>query len=297
MSLIHVTGNTYCIDLGYSYVGLYRIGKNDAVLLDTGRPGEEGDILLNAIRENNIIIKAIISTHAHIDHVGNNSLLKNHFNSTIAMHFNEAGLCFSDLSIKNANPILDLHHAKRFYSNMVCKTDRLILDSDDKITFEGADFSIFHAPGHSPGHICVITPDGVAYLGDALLGKSSLRAAKLPYAFSHSADIKSKEQLRGLKADGYILSHKDILGDISPLIDSGIKKVNDTTTRVFRLIEGEMEFGAILKKAISEFNIRIDSYEKYARVERLFRPFLEYLVETNQVVLYSKDGCLYYSTI
>lgn len=294
MSLIHVKGNTYCIDLGYSYAGLYKIGNNDAVLLDTGRPGKEGAILLNAISENNLAIKAVISTHAHIDHVGNNSLLKSRFNSITAMHFSEAGLCFSDLSIKNVNPSLDLCHAKKFYSNMVCNTDRLILDSDESVNIEGADFSIFHTPGHSPGHICIITPDGVAYLGDALLGEKSLRAAKLPYAFSHSADIKSKEKLQGLKADGYILSHKDILGDISPLIDSGIKKINDTSTRVLRLIGCEMEFGAILKKAISEFNIRMDSYEKYARIERLFRPFLEYLVETNQVIVYSKNGSLYY---
>ncbi len=297
MSLIHVKGHTYCIDLGYSYAGLYKTGKNDAVIFDTGRPGKEGDILIETILENNLVIKGIISTHAHIDHVGNNSLLKSRFNSITAMHFSEAGLCFSDLSIKNVNSSLDLCHAKKFYSDMVCKTDRLILDSDESINIEGADFPICHTPGHSPGHICITTPDGVAYLGDALLGKSSLRAAKLPYAFSHSADIKSKEQLRGLKADRYILSHKDVLGDISPLIDSGIKKVKETSAKVFELIEGEMDFGAILKKTISEFNIRIDSYEKYARVERLFRPFLEYLVETNQVVVYSRDGCLYYSTI
>lgn len=44
----------------------------------------------------------------------------------------------------------------------------------------GPGFGILQLPGHSAGHIGVVTPDGAAYLGDCLIDEEQIAAAKLP---------------------------------------------------------------------------------------------------------------------
>ncbi|MDF2949936.1 MAG: beta-lactamase domain protein, partial [Sedimentibacter sp.] len=36
MNLIHVKGNTYCIEVGMSYIPFYKLNEKDIIMLDTG---------------------------------------------------------------------------------------------------------------------------------------------------------------------------------------------------------------------------------------------------------------------
>lgn len=295
VDLIHVKGNTFCIDAGGSLLPLYKISENEAILIDSGRPDKERELIQTALQENNISISGIISTHAHIDHVGNNGYFQRRYGSKIAMPFYEAGICQSLLTIKSLNNYLDLKAVKKSYGEMECKTDILISDTDTQVEICQVNFSVVQTPGHSPGHVCIGTPDNVVCLGDAILGRRVLRAAKLPFSFSLSQDLASKRKLREIKADKFIVAHKDICDDIQELIGLNIKKIEDRAEEIAKIIDGEMTLNQVLKAVTSKFNIRIDTQHHYIVIERHLRPFLDYLIETKRIKIHYHDKEIFYT--
>ena len=58
--------------------------------------------------------------------------------------------------------------------------DIIIGPEDDHLDMAGARFGIMQLPGHSAGHIGIVTPDGVAYVGDCLIDRDQIAAAKRP---------------------------------------------------------------------------------------------------------------------
>ncbi|NTW72622.1 MAG: MBL fold metallo-hydrolase [Eubacteriaceae bacterium] len=294
MELIHVKGNTFCIDVGGSLLPLYKISEKEAILIDSGRPDKERELVQGALQENNISISGIISTHAHIDHVGNNGFLQRKYGSKIAMPLYEAGICQSLLTLKSLNNYYDLKSVKKLYGEMECKTDILISETDTQVEICDINFSVVQTPGHSPGHVCIVTPDNVAYLGDAILGKRVLRAAKLPFSFSLSQDLVSKRKLLNLKADKFIIAHKDICDDITELTFLNIKKIEDRAEVIAQIIDGEMTLNQILRAVTSKFNLRIDTQHKYFVIERHLRPFLDYLVEYKRLKTHYRDQEIFY---
>ena len=40
MKVKQVKDNTYCIDVGISYIPFYKLNENDIVLIDSGEPGD-----------------------------------------------------------------------------------------------------------------------------------------------------------------------------------------------------------------------------------------------------------------
>ncbi len=93
---------------------------------------------------------------------------------------------------------------------MICGTDIVISNNQDKVNVCGIEFKIMHTPGHSPGHICIITPDDVAYLADSLISYEVMKGAKMPYAYILKQDLESKSKLYDLKYSKYIVAHKGI---------------------------------------------------------------------------------------
>ena len=75
MDIKRIKGNTFCIDTGMTYIPFYKINDKEIILLDSGwiKEREGIDRLLN---ENKFKVVGILCSHAHIDHIGNNTYLK-----------------------------------------------------------------------------------------------------------------------------------------------------------------------------------------------------------------------------
>ena len=160
---------------------------------------------------------------------------------------------------------------------------------------EGIKFKILHTPGHSPAHICITTPDDVAYLGDTLISYEVMRGAKMPYAYILSEDLKSKLKLYDLKCSKYVVAHKGMYDDITELITDNINFYKNRAARIYDVIDGAMTMEDILKAVIKNFNINVKSRYKYTIIERMLRSYVEYLNETGMIELNMDNGFLKYS--
>jgi glyoxylase-like metal-dependent hydrolase (beta-lactamase superfamily II) len=291
MNILNIKGNTFCIDTGTLYIPFYKINDEQIIMMDTGWKEERAGIE-RLVESNNLRIAAILNSHAHRDHIGNNAYFKDKYNCIIAMPASEAFICRSAANLKLFFNELALSDVKRDFGHLICKTDIMIEEDQDSISLYGADFKIVHTPGHSQDHICIVTPDDVAYLGDSLVGYELIAEAKLPYAYILSDDLNSKAKLHELKCSKYAVSHKGIFDDISKLIDDNISFYKARAAKINELISTGMTMEDSMEKVCRSLRIRIDSVDKYIHTERKLKPYLDYLYETGKLRIYEEDGLL-----
>ena len=295
MEIKEIKGNTFCIDTGMLYIPFYKINNEEIIMLDSGWAEGEREGIDKLLEKNKFKVVAIICSHAHIDHVGNNAFLKKKYNCIIAMPSYEALICSSTVNLKLYFNSQTLSEVTEHFGHMVCQTDIMILDNQDSIIVKGIKFKILHTPGHSPAHICITTPDDVVYLGDTLIGYEVMRGAKMPYAYILSEDLKSKLKLYDLKCSKYVVAHKGMYDDITELITDNISFYKNRASRIYTVIEGDMTMEDILKAVIEKFNIHIKSRYRYTIIVRMLKSYVEYLNETGMIELNMDKGFLKYS--
>lgn len=295
MNVIKVKRNTYCIDTGMTYIPFYKINDNDIIMLDTGLKKGEREIIENVIESNNFKVCGIINSHAHIDHIGNNAYLKNKYGCIISMPNYEAIICTSPANLKVYYGNQALADIKKNYGHMICTTDIRIYENQNVVQICGVDFKIIHTPGHSPAHICIITPDDAAYLGDALVSYELMNGAKIPYAHILSEDMKSKAKLYDLKCSKYIVAHKGIYDDIKKLIDDNIDFYEHKALMIYNLVNKPMTMEEIMKSACIKFGINIYNITRYNMINMMLKSYIEYLYEIKKLKVVVKDGLLKYS--
>ena len=297
MKVKRVKDNTFCIDTGMTYIPFYKISDKEIIMLDTGWAEGERKGIDAILQENGFKVKGIICTHAHIDHVGNNSYLKEKYGCVIAMPAYEALICSSAINLKLYYNSQTLSEVKEHFGSMICKTDILILNDEDRINVGGIEFKLIHTPGHSPAHMCIVTPDNVAYLGDALISYEVMKGAKMPYAYILTEDLKSKKKLYHLSCSKYIVAHKGIFDDITKLITDNIHFYRNRARKIYNAIEDSMTMENIMNAVIKEFTLHVNSKYKYAIMKKMLESYVEYLNETGAIKLNIDSGFLKYSKV
>ncbi len=294
MEILKIKGNTYCIDTGMTYIPFYKINDEEIIMLDSGWAKGEREGIVSLLEGNNFRVAAIINSHCHIDHVGNNSFLKGKYNSIIAMPAYEAYVCSSAVNLKVYYGTMTLTEVEQQIGHMVCETDIKITEEQSKIFVCDIKFKVVHTPGHSPAHICIITPDDVAYMGDSLISHDVMNGAKMPYAYIMREDLKSKEKLFGLSCSKYVVAHKGIYDDITRLTYDNITFYKHRARMVYDIIEDAMTMEEMLRAAIKSFGIRVTNRPRFLVLERMFKSYLEYLHEEGMVKSILDDGFIKY---
>ena len=165
----HIAGNTYTTRIGYTDIGIY-VDGNTAILIDTG--SEEKTSLLTLLENHHLTPRAIINTHLHIDHIGCNKLLQEKFK------------CLAYC------PMEEIEDA-RYDAGFVCP------DTPD------GPCTTIPLPGHSVAHQGVVTPDGVCFVGDAIMSVRS----KMPYHLNVGKALESMKRICDLPYPYFVLSH------------------------------------------------------------------------------------------
>ena len=290
MELRHVYGNTYAAVGATALMPVYKLTDTDIVLMDTGYARLDRSALVNLIEGNGFRLRGIICSHAHFDHTGNVRYLQQRYGCQAAAQIIEAGISVNPDAYR-ANYVALTYGKSREYLLEECFPADVIIPADaEHLDFCGARFGILQLPGHSAGHIGVVTPDGVAYLGDCLIDEEQIAAAKLPTSMFIARDLESKESLRNLRRPAYIIAHKQVLTDIGPLIDRNIAFIHDKGRELLEDLEDGMSFDQWIYAFCQRENIRTRQELKFSIVERNFTNFTDWLTDTGKVRV-ERDFC------
>ena len=283
MELRHVYGNTYAAVGATALMPVYKLTERDIVPMDTGYARPDRSALVNLIEGNGFRLRGIICSHAHFDHTGNVRYLQQRYGCQAAAQIIEAGISVNPDAYR-ANYVALTYGKSREYLLEECFPADVIIPADaEHLDFCGARFGILQLPGHSAGHIGVVTPDGVAYLGDCLIDEEQIAAAKLPTSMFIARDLESKESLRNLRRPAYIIAHKQVLTDIGPLIDRNIDFIHDKGRELLEDLEDGMSFDQWIYAFCQRENVRTRNEFKFSIVERNFANFVDWLTDEGKV--------------
>ena len=158
-----------CFTVGNFGTNLYLLtskSSSESIVID---PGMGSEPILGIVRERNLKIKYIVNTHGHFDHVFQNSLFSKETGGVLCCHRKEADL----LKI--------LSSQGKSYGISVPESpipDLLLEENDTLILNKEISFRVIHAPGHSPGSLCLYT-SGFLFCGDVFF-KDSIGRTDLP---------------------------------------------------------------------------------------------------------------------
>ena len=234
LELHHVRGETWVIETAMAYLPFYKLNDRDIVLLDTGFASADRENLTETLAGHGFQVKGILLSHAHMDHAGNIGHLCSIYGCRVAAHQYEAAIADPDSDLRQ----FGIHASSKHGVEECFTTTDVILPEQTTLDFCGAAFGILHLPGHSPGHLGYITPDGVAYLGDALMGFSQLEGSKMPFTSRLADDLNSKRSLLDLRAEAYVAAHKAIVTDIRPLAQANIACLETKVEEIFQILQG-----------------------------------------------------------
>ena len=150
----------------------------DAIVVD---PGDEVERILEILREHGLNVRAIVSTHTHIDHVGGLALLHAATKAPVLIH--EA-----DLELYRH---LDMQ--AQFLGMRTPESMRIddFVKEGDSVRWGGYAARVIHTPGHTPGSISLLVEKGMP--GGSLVDVDHAR----PLSPKASAEAHLQSHLRG----------------------------------------------------------------------------------------------------
>ncbi|KJS53576.1 Zn-dependent hydrolase, partial [Streptomyces rubellomurinus subsp. indigoferus] len=141
-----VTAGTFELDGGSWEVenNVWIVGDDaEAVVIDAAHDADAIEAALGGRR-----LLAIVSTHAHNDHIDAAPALAARTGAPILLHPDDL-------------PLWKLTHPERLPDGELADGQR--------IAVAGTELTVLHTPGHAPGAVCLYAPDlGTVFTGDTL---------------------------------------------------------------------------------------------------------------------------------
>ena len=175
-SLIHITIPVGMLQCNCSIIGdpLTR----EALVVD---PGDEVTRILDLLGRRRLTVKAIVSTHAHIDHVGGLSKLHQYTGAPVLMHRDDLPL-YQAMNVQAA-----------FLGVLppdLTEVDQLLKEGD-VLRWGSLEAQVIHTPGHSPGSVSLFLPHDAGKV--SLTDKGTQTEARAGSADDEKEDADSDE--------------------------------------------------------------------------------------------------------
>ncbi|MBO3700821.1 MBL fold metallo-hydrolase [Fabibacter sp. E12] len=143
----------------------------EAVIIDPGcyDPKEQQE-LVAFIESNELVVKLILNTHGHIDHVLGNYFAKNHF---------KVPLWIGEKDLDTLRSV-EAYAPSYGFQNYQATTPDKLLSVEEQITFGDSQLDILFVPGHAPGHIAFYNKNEGFIIGGDVLFDGSIGRTDLP---------------------------------------------------------------------------------------------------------------------
>ena len=146
---------------GFAMNSYLLINGNSAVLIDVGFSPEE---IIEYLQANDLELKAILLTHAHLDHIGGIDEVREVFDVPLFLHQLEKSWL--------SDPVLNGSEFLPHFGKVTCKPTTIeLLSGDTVLEIDDFSFTVIHTPGHTPGGLCYLVNSWL-FTGDSLFNRS-----------------------------------------------------------------------------------------------------------------------------
>jgi len=141
--------------------------SRQAIVID---PGDDISDILAILRRHSLTVKAIVITHAHIDHIGGAAKLKAATGAPVHMNRNDSAL-YDDLETQAG--WLGMETPERTAIDVAAR-------EGDTLALADAQFHVLETPGHTQGSISLWIPSENKLIAGDTLFRDSIGRTDLP---------------------------------------------------------------------------------------------------------------------
>jgi glyoxylase-like metal-dependent hydrolase (beta-lactamase superfamily II) len=162
--------------------------SKEALVID---PGDNISGILEILQRHDLRVKAIVITHAHIDHIGGAAKLKKVTGAPVYMNQNDT---FLQDNMEMQAAWLGVPTPDRAEIDSVAR-------DGDLLRVGTAEFHVLHTPGHTPGSISLWIPAESKLIAGDTLFRDSIGRTDLPGGDGHQILASIRDKLLPLPED------------------------------------------------------------------------------------------------
>ncbi len=291
--LEQVKGTTWCIVTGYAKIPFYKLDEKRVVMIDSGLPDDGPDIVA-LLEENGLQVVAVLTSHTHPDHAGNHRLLQEHFDAKIYMTPLAKATMSDPMSMYAILGTKAGYHKSINRLGEGVRTDVVLPWEDGEVTVEGAVFRQITTAGHCAEHLCFITPDNVAYLGDAILSPKLIQSIRLPYCACLEPYMEALGKIEALNCDKYILAHNSVEEDAREMVRITRETLEQRLNALEALADTPVTLDELVREFLVQTNADLTSWRSVNGVGFNAKAFAGYLVDHDRLKFVLEDGIMKY---
>lgn len=146
--------------------------NGNAVIIDPGCYfAEERQLLKEYVSKENLTVKALLNTHAHIDHIMGNAFVKEEYGVDLYLHENDIP------TLKMGERSAMVYGLNQYDPSPM--PDKLIKEGEQLI-FGDIVFDVIYGPGHAPGHVAFYSKAHNFVINGDILFRGSYGRVDLP---------------------------------------------------------------------------------------------------------------------
>ncbi len=186
-----------------SKVGFIVLG-DEVCLVDTGGDKDAGKKALRLAQGRGWRVKLVLNTHSHADHIGGNRLVQQRTGAPVYAPGIEAGFV--------RWPVLEPATAWGGCPPRALRGKFWMAQPSNALPAEGAalphGIELLRLDGHAPAHMAVKAPDGVWFVGDAVIGETALQKYHISFLYDIGAFLHSLDVLEALPGTAFVPAHR-----------------------------------------------------------------------------------------
>ena len=217
-------------------MGVFLCDPSSAVLIDAGSDKDAGKKALKALDSKGWMLKAIINTHLHADHIGGNKLVANRTGAPIYGP--------SIVTAVAGHPILEPTVLYGGYPPKQLRSKFLMAEPSAVKPIEEADLTalggleILQLPGHSMDMVGIRTPDNVVFPADCVFSEETTQKYHVNFQYDIAQALATLDYLETLEAEWFVPAHAAPCKDIKPLAQANRAKMLEVADLLLQLCEG-----------------------------------------------------------